>query len=246
MFIVRSWTRLAVSAGAMVCLIGQAQAAPFTIPVTVVQGDANFDGNGPGLPPLGGSPSGQFTVVGNYAATDVITLNVSGTVNVAGNEAGVGWTTNAAGVTVNPVNSIYNELRGIGEIAVDPDFPPGPLNAPYGALLLSLDNFATSAVVPFLANTASGLGQTLIPTTLSFSGTLASLFGSGVTDGTVFSFRVADINFFDSSGAFTVTGSLDAADAPEMDPRQGSVALTCCGLLLLVLSQRQKRAQSSG
>ncbi len=218
-----------------------AQAVPFVFPVTVVPGNANFVGNGPGLPPKDSTPSAQFTVVGNFAATDVISITVSGTSDIAAGEQMVGYSANAAGVTVNAVNSIYSQFRDIGTIAVSPPFDPAPLNAPYGALLLSLNDFVSSAIVPFVADVSSGLGQSVVPTTLTYTGTVGSLFGGGISDGTVFSFRVSDINSFDSVGGFTVSGFL--AEAPELDPRRGSLAFASLALLLL-LAQKRRTAQA--
>lgn len=238
----KKWLTSVVSVAGLFALSSPAQAVPFIFPVTSVPGNATFSGTGPGLPPTGGSPAAQFTVVGNFAATDTIRIDVSGTVDIATGENGVGYVTNAAGVTVNPLSSIYNTLRGRGTVATSPTFPAAPLNSPYGSLLLSVDNFATSAVVPFVANAANGLGQPVVPTNLSFTGTVGSLFGGPIANGTVFSFRVSDVNTGDSTGSFTVSGFLSDVPpgAPEIDGSQATVPLACCLLSLLVLGGRRR------
>ncbi|PSB51938.1 PEP-CTERM sorting domain-containing protein [Chamaesiphon polymorphus CCALA 037] len=161
-----------------------ANAASLTIPTTTVNGTDVFSG-----------PS--FTVNNDFLGTDTISLNVSGTVNLTNTvPTGSGYITNAAGILTQPTASFGSQPTGAFVVRA-----PG-IN--WGALLLGNSTLGFRQL--FTANTANGLGSSTPSTNLSLTNvTLASIFGTGLTNGTVLEFRISDSDNFNNSGAFTVS-----------------------------------------
>jgi hypothetical protein len=146
-----------------------------------------------------------FTVNNNFAGSDTISLSVSGTPNFYSVDS-QGYTTNAAGVLTQTSN-----YGAIGTTGIN-----GTYNGNnYGSLLLGNNTLGFKQL--FAANAANGLGSSTPTSNLSFSNvSLSSLFGSGLSTGTILEFRVADSVGGDNLGAFTVSGSINQAEAvPE-------------------------------
>ncbi len=146
-----------------------------------------------------------FTVNNDFSGSDTISLTATGTPNFYSIDP-QGYTTNAAGVLTQTSN-----YGAIGTTGIN-----GTLNGNnYGALLFGNDTLGFKQL--FAANAANGLGSATPSSNLSFNNvSLSSLFGSGLTTGTVLEFRVADSVPGDNLGAFTVTGSIDqATSVPE-------------------------------
>jgi hypothetical protein len=145
-----------------------------------------------------------FTVNSDYLGTALLSLTASGTVNLD-NTSALGYTTNAAGVVTTPTSSLGN--AGTASAA--------PSTASYGSLLLGNADLGFFQV--FAPNSTNGFGSSSPSTNLSFSDiSLSSIFGSGLTNGTVLEFRVTDSNTGDNSGSFAVSGSIvDAQAVPE-------------------------------
>ena len=176
-------------------------AASLIIPSTTVDGFDSVDGSNV----LITGPS--FTVTNNFLPTDTISLNVSGTIDLANNVSG-GYITNAAGILVQP--------SSIGGKSIGTVLPHG--STYYGAL--SLGNSTLGFHQLFVTNTANGLGNTTNPpTNLSFTNTsLASIFGSGLTSGTVLQFQIEDTDTGNNSGAYVVNGSINSASTAVPEP----------------------------
>ena len=110
-----------------------------------------------------------------------------------------------------PTLALTQDAPAYGPGATVGQFDPSVPN--YGSLLLG--NSALGYKQIFAANVDNGLGSSAPPTTLSFSNiSLGSLFGSGLTAGTVLNFQVYDVGYSDNTGSFAVRGSIDAA-VPE-------------------------------
>ncbi|TRU84747.1 MAG: PEP-CTERM sorting domain-containing protein [Microcystis novacekii Mn_MB_F_20050700_S1] len=168
--------------------ISPVQAAQLIIPNTTVLGTNVFSGP-------------TFTVSGNFLPSDTLSINVSGTVDLA---AG-GLTINAAGVIVAPQTTVTGNNPGQIFIAGGSDIVPGK---PNGALLIG--NGTLGFFPLFSATAANGLGNANPPTNLSLSGVpLSSIFTNvgftGIANGTVLEFRVNDSNTFDNSGQFVIS-----------------------------------------
>ncbi len=143
-----------------------------------------------------------FTVNNDFADSDTISLSVTGTPDFATPAPG-GYFTNAAGVLTQ--TSPYGAIGTTGVYSGNN----------VGSLLFGNSTLGFKQL--FAANAANGLGSSTPTTNLSFSNvSLSSLFGSGLSTGTILEFRVVDTVGSDNSGAFTVSGSIDrAADVPE-------------------------------
>jgi hypothetical protein len=184
-----------------------AQAATVLVPDTTIYGTDVFSG-----------PS--FVVSGNFSVTDTISVRVDGTVDLAAGS----FTANAAGVIVSPPTA--NTGGHPGETSLSGGFP-------YAALLIGNSTLGYHPL--FLADAASGLGNSTPPTALTTTRTLGDLFGSGVTSGTVLEFRINDINTGDNSGGFRLS-------ALQCVPDAGSAfALLGGGLSLLGVLRRKTR-----
>jgi hypothetical protein len=174
----------------VLCATG-ANAASFTIGSTTVNGSDVFSGP-------------TFVVTDNFLGTDTISLSATGTVDLSNTNAS-GYNTNAAGVLTQP-----GTLGTTGDTLLDTS---SGFN--YGALLIGNSTLGFKQI--FAANAANGLNSSAPSNIVSLSNlSLSSLFGSGLTSGTVLGFLVSDSNNNDNSGSFTVTGSIDsAASVPE-------------------------------
>jgi hypothetical protein len=151
-----------------------------------------------------------FTVPTDFAATDELSFTVSGIVSLQPSGA---FGTNAAGVVVVA-----------GSSPVGASLPNG--STTYGSLLLG--NSSIPFVQLFPTNADNGLGSSAPPTSLTISATLGSLFGSGLSAGTVLEFRVSDINTGDNGGQFSISSGGDAAV-----PEPGAWMLVVSGLAIL-------------
>jgi hypothetical protein len=163
-----------------------ASAATFTIPTTTVLG-TNVD-SGP-----------SFTVNGNFTGSDLISLEASGTVNLATDKLPLGYFTNPAGIATQPTFAGQN----IGGAASG----PGGFN--FGALLLGNSSLGFFNVFPSNSSPSSSLALNNV--------TLASLgFTGGFADGTVLEFRINDITSgTNNAGSYSVGGSLASTQVPE-------------------------------
>jgi len=87
----------------------------------------------------------------------------------------------------------------------------------------------------FATNAANGLGSSNPPTTLSITNVpLSSIFGSGLTAGTVVELRISDINTNDNFGSFTLS---QAQGVPE----PATFALLGSSFLALAFLIRRRR-----
>jgi hypothetical protein len=138
-----------------------------------------------------------FTVNNDFLGSDLISLTVTGTVDLFNTDP-QGYVTNAAGVLAQT-----SSVGSVGSTGVNPAD-----GSNFGSLLLGNSSLGYKQLFAANGNPA---------TTLSFSNiSLASLFGSGLANGTVLEFRVSDSNTADNSGSFNVSGSISqAADVPE-------------------------------
>jgi hypothetical protein len=158
-----------------------------------------------------------FVVPTNYSASDFLSFTVSGIVTLQG---GATYGTNAAGVVVVPGST------GIGGSSFN-----GSGLSTFGSLLLG--NGSIPFVQLFPTNPANGVGSGAPPTTLVFSETLGSIFGTGLSSGTVLQFRVSDTNTADNSGQFSITSSAV--------PEPGTWFLAASGLMLVATRRLHKR-----
>jgi hypothetical protein len=178
--------------GSIAIQANSASAASLVIPTTTVNGTDVFSG-----------PS--FTVTSDFLGTDTISLNVSGTVELASGN----YTTNAAGI-LTQYSPVFNSVAG--------NAFTNSFGEKYGALLLG--NSTIGFYNLFEPNAANGLGSANPPTNLSLTNiSLSSIgFSSGLTDGTVLQFRVSDEDTFNNSSAFTVSGSIDGTTTAVPEP----------------------------
>jgi hypothetical protein len=189
-----------LAASSIALATSSANAASFSIPSTTVNGISSFDGTNI----LVSGPS--FTVTNNFLSTDTISLNISGIVNLDFNH-NPGYTVNAAGITTD-----LSEIYGI-PVAKGSNYSNNGTGFDSGALLLGNSTLGYHQLLA--ANSANGLGSSNPPTNISLSNvSLASIFGSGLTSGTVLQFQIADTDFNNNNGAFAVSGSIDTA-VPE-------------------------------
>jgi MYXO-CTERM domain-containing protein len=128
-----------------------------------------------------------FVVASNYDASDFLSLTAQGTVFL---QSGGTFGTNAAGVVVVAGSSPVGDSLANGATT-------------FGSLLLG--NGSLGFVQLFPTNAGNGLGSGSPPTTLSLNQTLGSIFGQGLSAGTVLELRISDVNTFDNSGSFVVS-----------------------------------------
>ncbi|WP_309739199.1 PEP-CTERM sorting domain-containing protein [Chamaesiphon sp. OTE_20_metabat_361] len=175
---------------AIVFSAASANAVSLTIPTTTVNGTDVFSG-----------PS--FTVTSNFLGTDTISLDVSGTVDLASG----GYTVNAAGVLIQ--GSTFGDPAGGARV--------GPNSINFGALLLGNTTIGFRQL--FLTNAGNGLGNSAPQTNLSLTDvSLSSIFGSGLNSGTVLQFRVNDSDFGNNSGGFTVSTPINQSTTAVPEP----------------------------
>lgn len=186
-------------------------AQPLMIPVNTVLGTDVFDGP-------------RFTVPTALSGTTELSLTVTGLVYLQGPDR---YGTNAAGVVVVP------GTYGVGD---------GYINISEGGFYfgsLLIGNTTLGFRQLFATTAANGFGSAAPPTTLTLTNVpLATIFGSGLAAGTVLEFRVSDVNTFDNSGRFTLSGpSIVAAPEPS------TFALLTAGLAGLgTVARRRRRA----
>lgn len=198
--------------------ISPVQAAQLIIPNTTVLGTDVFSG-----------PS--FTVSQNFSPLDTLSVNVSGTVDIAFGQ----FTANAAGVIVSPQTT--NTGNSPGQIV--PITPGGP---PFASLLIGNSTLGFFPLFP--ANATNGLDNANPPTNLSLSGVaLSSIFTNegfaGITAGTTLEFRVTDGNVDSNSGAFFITST------PEPSTILGLGVLGFGAFCQRRLSQEKKSKQDN-
>jgi hypothetical protein len=181
-----------------------AQGASLTFPnTTVLGGDVS---SGP-----------TFTVVESLAPTDVINLTVGGQVTLQGPSA---YGTNAAGIVTLAGST------GVGGTSTT----PGGFN--FGALLLG--NNQLGFVQLFAANAGNGLGSNNPSQMLSLVNVpIGNYFTNGIQAGSTLEWRVADIDFFNNSGAFRIQN--DAVPEPSTWAMLGG------GLLGIAVGLRRKK-----
>ena len=166
----------------MLCAATLAHGSILLIPTTTVLGT---DSVGP-----------AFTVVGNFGATDTISISASGLVDLASGN----YTANAAGIIVAPATTNTGNHPG----QTSPNTSEPSVN--FAALLIG--NTTLGFFQAFPSNAANGLGNSSPPTTLYSTATLGSIgFASGLTNGTVLHLVVSDCSgcFGDNSGSFAVS-----------------------------------------
>ena len=167
----------------------------------------------------GGGPT--FIINNAYtAAGATISFTASGTVNL--DSSGAKYNTNAAGIVTTAASTIGGAGSSFG-------FGTPPVN--YGALLLGNSTLGFKQVFP--TTPANGAGGSIpIPTNLTYSGvSLSSLFSGGLALGDVLTFKVADDNYSDNTGSFTVSGNI-IEGAPTASPTDVPEPFTIVGTLI--------------
>lgn len=204
--------------------ISPVQAAQLIIPNTTVLGTNVVSG-----------PS--FTVSQNFSASDTLSVNVSGTVDLWNGKL----TMNAAGIITQTTVAGYSAGQTITSF---PGLTPVLPNQPFGSLLIG--NSSLGFFRLFSANAANGLGSSTPPTNLSLSGVaLSSIFTNvgfaGIAAGTVLQFRVNDglVDAADNSGAFFITST------PEPSTILGLGVLGFGAFCQRRLSQEKKSKQDN-
>jgi hypothetical protein len=118
----------------------------------------------------------------------------------------LGYTVNAAGILTQPTTLLGS--RPTGGFVVR----SGGIN--WGALLLGNTTLGFRQLFP--ANVDNGVGSSTPTTNLSLNNvSLASIFGTGLNNGTVLEFRVNDSDNFNNLGAFTVSSPIATTAVPE-------------------------------
>lgn len=164
-----------------------------------------------------------FTVVGNFSATDTISIRATGLVDLASGN----YTANAAGIIAGPATTNTGNHPG----QTSPNISDPAVN--FAALLIG--NTTLGFFQAFPSNAANGLGNPVPPTTLTSTATLGSIgFAAGLTNGTVLHLVVSDCNgcFGDNSGSFAV--------GPAAVPEPGYFGIVGC-VLLMGLGFRARR-----
>jgi hypothetical protein len=177
----------------------------------------------------GGGFSFQYT--GTLTASDTITVTISGTSCLQGGGA---YCTNAAGVVVVAGSS------GVGQ-ATSANLG-GIFN--YGSVLMNISGAGTVQLFP--ANAGNGLGSSSPPTTLTLPPTTLGALGFAnfpVTNPTI-TFSMADDNFGDNGGSFTVTQTGGGGGTPSTTPAPSSWVLLVCGLVVVCLLVPRLRRQA--
>nr|WP_244329378.1 Calx-beta domain-containing protein [Tolypothrix sp. PCC 7910] len=144
-----------------------------------------------------------FTVASNLLPSDTLSIEVSGTVDLANGQ----FFANAAGIIVAP--SVTNTGQTPGQTSTATSGAP-LVGSPYGALLIG--NNALGFFPLFSATSANGLGNITPPTSLSLTNVpLSNIFTTsgftGLSKGTVLEFRINDTNTIGNSGQFVITSA---------------------------------------
>jgi PEP-CTERM motif len=203
---------LGLAAGAA----GQAKAGLLLIPDTTVLGTDALSGP-------------TFTVLGDYSATDFVSVRGVGTVDLASGQ----YTTNAAGVIVSPQTT--NSGNHPGEIS------SGPGGFPFASVLIGNVDLGFFSLFP--ADATTGLGNATPPTDITvLNRTLGDLFGpgfSGITSGTILELRINDSNSVDNSGSILVS---TVAAVPEPSTLAGAGIAVFLGLATAWHRRKAKHA----
>jgi len=165
----------------------------------------------------------SFTYNGTLTQAATIALIVSG---AACEQSGGVYCTNGSGVVTvagsSAVGAATSFAGSVGGFS-------GTWN--YGALIMSISGVGSVQVFP--ANAGNGLGSSSPPGTLSLASTSLSALGFAnfsVANPTI-TFTVADNNYGDNSGGFTVTqAGLPGTPAPA------TLGLVVLGLVVLMLA----------
>jgi len=166
-----------------------------------------------------------FTVVGNFTASDSLSIFASGLVDLASGQ----FTANAAGIIAAPATTNTGNHPG----QTSPNTSDPALN--FAALLIGNTTLGFFQVFP--SDAADGLGNPVPPTTLSATETLGSIgFASGLSNGTILNLKVSDCNgcYGDNSGSFVV----GSASVPE----PGSFGIVACSLLVGLQLRRRRHS----
>lgn len=174
---------------------------------------------------------GSTLLLGDVDATDTLSFSVTGTSFLQG--AGI-YGVNAAGVTT------VIGLFGFGTGFSLSDYSSG---FTYGALIATLNGNISRQV--FGTNTANGVGQSNAPTTLSYSNSLAGLFGvSGALTAATLNFHVDDTGYLDNSGSFLITSGAPvdttAANAAVPEPATWAMMMLGFGAVGYAMRRRGK------
>ncbi len=204
-----------------------ANAASSTISTTTVNADNVLSGP-------------AFTVNGDFLGTDTISLDVSGTVNLADSTSG-GFIVNAAGVLTQSA-PLYNLNTGDTKLFDNTGgnkLYNNTASTLFGSLLLGNSSLGFRQLFP--ANATNGFGSSNPSTNLSLVNVpLAALFGTGISNGTVLEFRTSDVNINDNVGAFTVSGSINSTAVPEPSEVLSTLAFGAIGAGCLLKRQSKK------
>jgi hypothetical protein len=180
------------------------------------------------------NPSGtSFTYSGTLTQAATLSFTQTG---LACEQASSTYCTNAAGVVVVAGST---GVGGTSTFSGTFGGTAGTWN--FGALLMTISGVGTAQVLP--ANAGNGLGSGTPPSSLSLNGaTLSSLGFShfSVVNPTI-TFVVADNNYGDNSGLFTLTPT----GAPAATPAPSTLLLSLTGgaaLALLIFSKRVFRS----
>ncbi len=153
-------------------------------------------------------------ITGTFSASDIITLNASGTVDNLEAFGPDGYTTNAAGIVTQ--SSVGFEPGSASPRGF------GTFNS--GALLISAGENGTQQV--FASNEANGFGSSQPSGLLSRTTTLGDIFGSGFTTASVLQFQVEP--FFDQFSQATTGGFISSvpsrASVPNVYTLTGSIS----------------------
>ena len=163
------------------------------VPNTTINGTDVFSG-----------PS--FTVSGNFGLTDFISVEATGTVDLANGA----FTANAAGVITAPPLTNTGNTPGQTAPALGGALLTG---GPYAALLIGNATLGFHPLFP--ADASTGLGSASPPTDIFANRTIGDIFGATISDGTVLDLRVNDINSGDNSGAFQLSNVGGVAAVPD-------------------------------
>lgn len=176
-----------------------------------------------------------FTYSGTLTQAATIALTVTG----AACEQGSGtYCTNGAGVLTvagsSPVGATTSFSGSVGGFS-------GTWN--FGALIMTIAGVGSVQLFP--ANAANGLGSGAPSSSLTLPATSLSALGLpsfSVANPTI-TFTVADNNYGDNSGSFTVTSA--GSSPPTTLPAPGTLMLVILGMAVLTLGWWMERSRRS-
>jgi hypothetical protein len=173
------------------------------------------------------SPTGtSFTYSGTLTQAATIALTETG---AACEQAGPAYCTNGAGVLTvagsSPVGAATSFAGSIGGFS-------GTFN--FGALIMTISGVGSVQLFP--ANAGNGLGSGAPPSTLSLPSTSLSALGfpSFSSVNPTITFTVADTNYTDNSGTFSVAAG--STSGPSPTPAPATLVLVIVGLMALTLA----------